>query len=183
MCIAIEAQGSELRCCLIYRTEYGSQHCKRLMLSYQIPSVVFWKGHAQLWECSAVSTSVTLLGREASGQSPTPGCSLGHAEARLKHQPRVEVRLCTDRAGDASEIVTGTMGEPPFKHNSQRREGSRFLRPQVSPGLPALLFPSQPWAATLPGGGRMRAGRLQYWPATTEVGIVYLSIKTWNEIT
>lgn len=35
MCIITEAQGSELPCCLIYRTEYGHQRCK---VSYAVLS-------------------------------------------------------------------------------------------------------------------------------------------------
>lgn len=48
MCISIEAQGSEVLCFLVYKTEHGYQCYKLLILSCQIPSVVFWKGYLQL---------------------------------------------------------------------------------------------------------------------------------------
>ena len=47
-CIIIEAQGSEILCFLVYKTEHGYQRYKLLIRSCQILSVVVWKDYLQL---------------------------------------------------------------------------------------------------------------------------------------
>lgn len=156
-------------------------------LCCQILWVVFWKGHVQLREHSAVSMPVTLLAREAGGQPPIPGIRQlqGPCWGQVVMPAWVKVVAvhrqswgcmwgCNWNKGQWDSLHLNTA---PRGRRARPLRGLSFLQ-----GYQPLLLPSQPWAATLPGGRRMCAVHLQCWPAASEVGIAYLSIKRWNEI-
>lgn len=185
MCIITEAQGSELPCCLIYRTEYRYRHFKFLMLSNTVSCLLERSCTAQGTQCSFHARDIA--GQGSGGQPPIPGIRQlqGPCWGQVVMPAWVKVVAvhrqswgcmwgCNWNKGQWDSLHLNTA---PRGRRARPLRGLSFLQ-----GYQPLLLPSQPWAATLPGGRGMCAVHLQCWPAASEVGIAYLSIKRWNEI-